>query len=218
MLGLQIFHNDQFNVRVQSIDGVPYFSLFDVCKSVGIKDSIEVATQLDADGIIVGECGDGIGCQRSFFYVNELNLIKTIFMVRNKEAEAFLEWMTEGVLPCIRKDSGYIAQAFAKEAIRDPQSAIRLLEKIEKDSENPRKIIPQQDVVSIGEVAKMLGWGRTRLFKRLQTMGIFTKAGLPLKKYVDKKFFQVLKQGTGIHSSIAVTPKGQVYLSEMLAS
>lgn len=43
-------------------------------------------------------------------FVNEGNLYRTIFQSRKPEAERFTDWVTEEVLPSIRKTGGYTAK------------------------------------------------------------------------------------------------------------
>lgn len=221
MLGLQIFKNDQFNVRVQTINGVPYFSLFDVCKILGINNSRQVAPRLNPDGVITNDGVDTLGRKNTFTFINELNLYKVVFQSRKKEAEAFTDWVAGEVLPAIRKEGAYLTKDFAERAIEDPDQIIKLLMKIRDDKpkvEIANKFLLATDAISMGDFAKVIGWGRNRLIKKLRDMHILNSWNVPYQEYMNSKYFRVIEteKNGKVYTSSLVTPKGQAYLSKRL--
>lgn len=95
------------DVRVQLINKEPFFCLKDVCLSLGIKNTSQLASQLDVKGISKTYTPTKGGKQELIF-VNEPNLYRVIFRSNKKEAIDFQNWVFEEVLPSIRKTGGYM--------------------------------------------------------------------------------------------------------------
>lgn len=105
-----IFQNEEFGeIRAQEIEGEPWFCLADVCRPLGIK-SWDCKNRLKKEGLVTIEAPTNSGIQKMLF-VNEANLYRAIFQSRKAEAERFTDWVTEEVLPSIRKTGGYQMQS-----------------------------------------------------------------------------------------------------------
>lgn len=94
------------DVRVQLINKEPFFCLKDVCLSLGIKNTSQLASQLDVKGISKTYTLTKGGKQELIF-VNEPNLYRVIFRSNKKEAVDFQNWVFDEVLPTIRKTGSY---------------------------------------------------------------------------------------------------------------
>ena len=100
------FH-EEHDVRIQIIDGNPWFCLKDVCEVLSIANSRDLmAKQLDKEGV------DKIytltdGGRQQLFFVNEPNLYRVIFRSNKPEAKQFQDWVFNDVLPEIRKTGKY---------------------------------------------------------------------------------------------------------------
>lgn len=104
---LQIFDNPEFGrIRAVEIDGEPWFCLLDVCKPLGLK-SYHCKERLKSDGIVSTEVADSIGRPSKMLFVNEGNLYRSIFQSKKPEAEKFIDWVTEEVLPALRRTGSY---------------------------------------------------------------------------------------------------------------
>ena len=108
MNDLQTFKNEQFGeVRVSDVDGQAWFCLSDICKSLDLTNVTEVKKRLNLKGLSSIETLTNGGNQK-LIYINESNLYKVIFQSRKEEAEKFQDWVTDDVLPTIRKTGGYV--------------------------------------------------------------------------------------------------------------
>ncbi|HDI3035728.1 TPA: hypothetical protein PL572_004492 [Cronobacter turicensis] len=95
------------DVRIQAIDGEPWFCLKDVCDILGIKNSSDLLSkQLDKAGVDKIYLRSG-GQSRPFAFVNEPNLYRVIFRSNKPEARQFQDWVFNEVLPTIRKTGRY---------------------------------------------------------------------------------------------------------------
>ena len=107
---LQIFNNEEFgSVRTITKDNEPMFCLADVCRALDITHVTDVKNRLKQDGVGTSEVIDSLGRKQTATFINESNLYKVIFQSRKPSAEKFTDWVTDEVIPSIRKNGGYIA-------------------------------------------------------------------------------------------------------------
>ncbi len=96
-------------IRTILINNQPYFVALDVCQMLGIlnhKDAI--AKSLDDDEKLRSEISTS-GQRREVNLINESGLYHLIFRSNKPEAKTFRKWVTDEVLPAIRKQGGYVA-------------------------------------------------------------------------------------------------------------
>ena len=104
---MQIFNSEQFGViRTTEINGEPWFCLADVCRPLGLQAK-ECRRRLKEDGVLTTHLVDSAGRNNQMLIINEGNLYRTIFQSKKPEAEAFTDWVTEEVLPALRKNGSY---------------------------------------------------------------------------------------------------------------
>lgn len=107
---IAIFNNPDFGeIRVSEIGNEPWFCLADVCRPLGIRSN-DCRTRLKQDGTVTIGITDSMGRPAQMLFINEGNLYRAIFQSKKPEAEQFTDWVTEEVLPSIRKHGSYIAQ------------------------------------------------------------------------------------------------------------
>jgi len=78
----------------------------------------------------------------------------------------------------------------------------------------------------IEKIAKTLGHGRNKFFKRLRADGILLENNLPYQKYIDREYFTVVEQQPYVDSkgvthatfTTMVTGAGQVFLAKRYAN
>jgi prophage antirepressor-like protein len=114
MFSFQGFHP----VRVQVIDGEPWFVAMDVCSAVGIKHSASAMRALDNDDKGVHSMHTP-GGQQQMAIVSEPGLYTLILRCRDAvkpgtQAWHFRKWVTGEVLPTIRKTGRYLLPDLAE--------------------------------------------------------------------------------------------------------
>ncbi len=80
-------------------------------------------------------------------------------------------------------------------------------------------------VCSIEKIAKTIGHGRNKFFKRLRDDGVLQENNLPYQKYIDREYFTVIEQEPFTDSkgkshptfTTRVTGAGQVFLAKRYA-
>lgn len=101
------FSFDGRKVRVVVRDGRPWFVLADVCRVLGIKNPSQVAARLKADQKDTLIWNDGVGRPHSNTVISEHGLYAVILTCDKPAARPFFEWVTEKVLPEIRRTGRY---------------------------------------------------------------------------------------------------------------
>nr|OYN52683.1 hypothetical protein B7L51_03950 [Pectobacterium carotovorum]OYN52684.1 hypothetical protein B7L51_03985 [Pectobacterium carotovorum] len=99
------FH-EVHEVRVQVIDGEPWFCLKDVCDVLTVDRTSRLIRELDDKGL--ANCHTPTkGGKQQLVYVNEPNLYRVIFRSNKPDARQFQDWVFNEVLPAIRKTGNY---------------------------------------------------------------------------------------------------------------
>lgn len=95
-------------VRVILIDGEPWFVASDIAEVLGYRDAANAARSLPArqkgSTRIVSST---LGGNPNVTIVSEGGMYRLVLRSRKPEAEAFTDWVTDEVLPSIRKTGGY---------------------------------------------------------------------------------------------------------------
>ncbi|HAF2407413.1 TPA: hypothetical protein G9E90_002714 [Salmonella enterica] len=100
------FYFRHSSVRVQINEGEPWFCLSDVAAILDIKNTSQLAGQLDQGGISKTYIPT-ISAIQQMLFVNEPNLYRVIFRSNKPEARQFQDWVFNEVLPTIRKTGRY---------------------------------------------------------------------------------------------------------------
>ena len=104
---IKIFNNEEFgNMRTATVDGEYLFCLSDICKALSLSQPSKVRERLNEKGVHTIPTLTK-GGKQNLLYINEANLYKTIFQSRKPSAEKFTDWVTEEVLPALRKTGSY---------------------------------------------------------------------------------------------------------------
>lgn len=228
MKDLQIFKNKKFGeMRITQIDSVPYVCLADVCKILELEQVSRVKSRLNQDGVIISKVIDSLGREQQATFINESNLYKVIFQSRKPEAEQFTEWVTNEVLPSIRKTGGYIS---GEENMNEDELILKAMNVLNAKVENLRlenqkledrieeqkpKVLFADSVetsktsVLIGELAKIIKQnghdiGQNRLFEWLRINNYLisrkgTDYNMPTQKSMNLGLFEV-KETSITHS------------------
>lgn len=108
---LQTFDFTGKQIRVVSVDGLPFFVAADVCAVLGLAGAAsQHLRRLDADEKGVIQIHTPGGSQR-VLAVNEGGLYQLILRSDKPEAKAFSKWVTKIVLPEIRRTGRYEPKA-----------------------------------------------------------------------------------------------------------
>ena len=124
-------------VRVVMQKEKPWFVVMDACKTLGIRTNN--VRQIVGDKRLkeANDCGIVIGNHggKAPLLVNESGLYKLIWKSRKPKAEEFQDWVTDEVLPSIRKHGAYMTESVQNRILENPEEGKYLAELFREERE-----------------------------------------------------------------------------------
>lgn len=245
---LQVYRNAEFgSVRTTTIGGQPYFVGKDVAGILGYANTrkalIDHIDEEDKDDVTIR---DAIGRNQTMIAINESGLYSLILSSKMPSAKKFKRWVTNEVLPAIRKHGLYATD----DLIANPDLATAAFTALKEEREKNKELmaavaIGQQqiaemkpkatyydvvlkcrDAVNISVIAKDYGWSAMRMNEYLHEKGIQFKQGdiwLLYQKYAPNGYTKtnthIYEDSKGIkHTKVHTkwTQKGRLFIYEQL--
>jgi phage antirepressor YoqD-like protein len=168
--------------------------------------------------------------------VNEGGLYRLIMRSTKDVAERFQDWVTDDLLPTLRKDGSYSAvtalpQTYA-DALRALATEVEAREladakvaELEPAAEQFRRWQMSEDTVHVVEWAKCIGLTQPEAFKALRELGVLFKqqhegVAFNVPKRQWEKYFDLVQEWLPGPKRYVLVPKitseGQVVLAELL--
>ena len=238
---VQVFKNEEFEVRTVEVDGDPWFVGKDVTNILGYKNGsrdinrhVSEEDKLSTQIVYAGQ-------RREVTVINESGLYSLILGSKLPSVKRFKHWVTSEVLPAIRQNGVYMTDDKAYDITHNPGSLADLLLQAGEQLKQKEIIIQEMkpkalfaDAVTtshtsilVGDLAKIIkqnGYeiGQKRLFEWLRQNGYLIKSGssknMPTQKSMDLHLFEVKEstvQNPDGSVRVTKTPKctgeGQVY-------
>lgn len=130
---IEIFKNERFGeIRVAGTSDEPLFCLADVCKSIGVANARNVKDRIDEEDVRQVDTLTNGGMQK-LTYVTEAGLYDVIIRSDSDMAKPFRKWVTNEVLPSIRKHGAYATEETIDKIISDPDYGIKLLTTLKEE-------------------------------------------------------------------------------------
>jgi anti-repressor protein len=191
---LETFSFDEMPVRKGVVDGEPVFVGKDTCDALGVVKYRDALAQLDDDER-VSIAVDTPGGRQQMIAVTEAGLYSLMLISRSPKVNRFKRWVTHEVIPQLRRTGSYsvqhqIPQTYAA-ALRLAADETERAEKAERQIaidapkveafDNLMDADGYYDFLSAG---KILGVGRTTLFRRLREIGVLIpNTRMPYERY-----------------------------------
>ena len=105
-LQVYTYNESDVKVRVQMIDENPWFVAKDLCDYLELSDVRRAVEPLDDDEKLSGEILKS-GQKRSMLLVNESGMYALVIRSNKPKAREFRKWITNEVLPSLRKTGRY---------------------------------------------------------------------------------------------------------------
>ena len=244
---LQVYKNAEFgSVRTTTLGGQSYFVGKDVAGILGYSNSRKaLIDHVDEEDKGVTKC-DTLGGKQDLIIINESGLYSLILSSKMPNAKKFKRWVTNEVLPAIRKHGLYATD----DLIANPDLAIAAFTALKEEREKNKELmaavaIGQQqiaemkpkatyydvvlkcrDAVNISVIAKDYGWSAMRMNEYLHEKGIQFKQGdiwLLYQKYAPNGYTKtnthIYEDSKGIqHTKVHTkwTQKGRLFIYEQL--
>ncbi len=217
---IQIFNSHDFGEISIVLDtsNQPLFCLSDLCRVLELTPS-KVAQRLTKDVLSKYPLQTAGGVQQVNF-VNEDGLYDVILDSRKPEAKRFRKWVTNEVLPSIRKTGGYItskaddtpeeimarALQVANETLKRKEERLQLLQQQNELQEQaikeqaPKveyhdKVLSSTSTYTVTQIAKEFGFGAETLNRKLHEAGVQYKQNgqwLLYAKYQNKGYTRTI--------------------------
>jgi prophage antirepressor-like protein len=244
---LHIYKNAEFgSVRTTTIGGQPYFVGKDVTDILGYQNgSRDINRHVDEEDRQKAMFFDGTQDKETII-INESGLYSLILSSKMPNAKKFKRWVTNDVLPAIRKHGIYATD----DLIANPDLAIAAFTALKEERERNKTLtaavaVQQQqiaemkpkatyydvvlkckDAVNISVIAKDYGWSGIRMNEYLHDKGIQFKQSdtwLLYQKHADKGYTRtnthVYEDSNGFeHTKVHTkwTQKGRLFIYEQL--
>jgi len=243
--GIAKFLYEEKPIRVVLIDTIPWFVARDVCDALDIKDvsrAVNGNTSRKSDdpfeeGLDEDEKGTYSirtpGGPQQMLCVNEAGVYSLVFKSRKPKAKTFKRWIAHEVLPSIRQTGSYtlpqapqpqLPSSFLEALemlVVQVKETIRLegvVDELAPKAEGYDVFLDGQNAKPIGEVAKVVGWGRNRMFAWLREKHILMASNVPYQEHIEAGYFRIREvpksHGESVvnHVQTLVTPKGMHWL------
>lgn len=219
MTDLQIFNSPEFGaIRIIEKDGEPWFVGKDVATALGYKEATKAAREkVDDEDKGVSKIDTPSGIQEMTI-INESGLYSLVLSSKLPTAKKFKRWVTNEVIPSIRKHGAYMTPETLEKVLLSPDTLMQLAQNL-KDEQEKRKALEAQiesqkpaalftgavetskTSILIGELAKMLkqngiNIGQNRLFAWMREKGYLIKRkgtdyNMPTQRSMDMGLFEI---------------------------
>lgn len=137
MNDLKIFNNPEFgDIRTITINNEPYFVGKDVAEILGYsKARNAIATYVDMEDKKDAPIQGSLGGTQVMTIINESGLYSLILSSKLSTAKRFKRWVTNDVLPAIRKHGAYMTEETIEKAITSPDFLIKLATNLKEEKE-----------------------------------------------------------------------------------
>lgn len=238
------FSNNEFGeIRVLEIENEPWFVGKDVASILGYKDTDQALRKHIDDEDKLSRQFNGSGQRRNMTIINESGLYSLILSSKLPNAKKFKRWVTNEVLPSIRKHGAYMTEDTIEKALTSPDFLIQLAtklkeeqekskqleDKLEKNSKMLNQISASKNSLLVREVAKILSnnhgivIGEKKLYQKLRDWGWIFKNSTEAKQEAIIHGYLEVREGTRESSKgvftfhvTRVTGKGQRKILEKL--
>lgn len=236
---IQKFVNENFGeIRTVTINNEPWFVAKDVCDILGITNPSDALNKGLED---FERARFNLGRQGEANIISESGFYTLVLRSRKPIAKPFRLWVTQEVLPQIRKTGGYIpvkedepdelimarAVQIANETIKhkdeiiaNQKKRIASLEETEKDW---KLLMDTKGTFSVNEIAHFIGIGEYKLFSYMRNVGLLFKNengdNVPYENPTNKGKFTAIPaiapDGTA-HLQARIYPDGISYITKLL--
>lgn len=219
MTDLQIFNSPEFGeIRTIEKNGEPWFVGKDVAIALGYNNPRDAFKKhIDEEDKGVAKC-DTLGGTQETTIINESGLYSLVLSSKLPTAKKFKRWVTNEVIPSIRKHGAYMTPETLEKVLLSPDTLMQLAQNL-KDEQEKRKALEAQiesqkpavlftgavetskTSILIGELAKMLkqngvNIGQNRLFEWLRQHGYLIKRNgtdynMPTQRSMDMGLFEI---------------------------
>lgn len=235
---LKIWENPEFGeLRTVEMNGEPWMVGKDVATALGYKNPRDaIARHVDAEdkGVVKHDTPSG---EQEMVIINESGLYSLVLCSKLPTAKKFKRWVTNEVLPSIRKHGAYMTPQKIEEALLNPDTIISLAQQLKEEKAKTAKLAPAAEYAQnfllasggrlVSSIAKDYGMSAKRLNRLLHALGIqYCQGGqwILYQKYTGKGYTETRVNliphndgKTHQHPETLWTARGCAFLAKQLA-
>lgn len=223
--GLQVLAQQFENVDVEiaSIDGDPYFELYSTGMALGQVKTNNIGMQYPRKERIDENVknADIVPCvHNGHKYLSENQLYDLMLEMKTDKVKPFRKWLTQEVIPSIRKYGGYVEEiskfiasyfpqadeftrTFIAQSLEENKRQQEIIKKQSEQIEEQRpavefteSICKSSDNIKMRDMAKLLcdeniNIGEKRLYNLLRDKKVLMQDKSPYQSFVDRGYFYV---------------------------
>lgn len=208
---VQLYTFENKDIRTLTIDDKPWFVSKDVATVLGYSNTRDaIGKHVDGEDKNTVAIRDGITRGNpNKTIINESGLYSLIISSKLPSAKKFKHWVTNEVLPSIRKHGAYLTSDKIDEILSNPDTIIHLATQLKQEreklkQERERRLIAEQKVgeykpkasyydlilqnnslVTITQIAKDYGMSGATMNQKLHELGVIFKQGKNWFLYAD---------------------------------
>ena len=223
---IKIFQNQEFGaIRTLSNEqGDVLFCAKDVALALGYKNPTKAARiHVDEEDRCMSEMDTLQRGAQSTIFINESGLYALILSSKLDSAKRFKHWVTGEVLPCIRKQGGYMVaqpgetdEMVLARALQIMQTALKRrdeeIARLKPRAEYADHVLDSITCITTTQLAKELGMTAQELNRRLCEMRIQYWQSGQYMLYAEYARMGLAKSRTHTHTSSGGTVLTEVYL------
>jgi anti-repressor protein len=228
---ISIFDFETQQVRTVLIDNEIWFVASDVTRILGYANGKQAIIE-HCKGVYKKYPLMTSGGMQELSIINESGIYKLVLSSKKPNAVKFKEWVTDKILPSIRKTGSYSVspkkelsiEEMTLLVIQNMQSKIadqsKQLAEQKPKVEFAEKIVNTNNAISVRDFGKVIGIGEKKLFEWLRHNKLLMDSNIPYQKYVEAGYFKViewvLEAKNQVKFKTLITGKGQEYISSKL--
>ena len=201
---IQVWNYESSQIRTVQVNGEPWFVGKDVATVLGYSNPRDaINKRVDDEDKGVAKC-DTLGGIQDLTIINESGLYSLVLSSKLPNAKKFKRWVTNEVLPSIRKHGAYMTEQTLERALTSPDFLIELATQLKAEREQRKQlettvaaqseqmeqdkpkvlfadsVTASSSSILIGELAKLIKQngvdiGQRRLFEWMRTNGYLIK-------------------------------------------
>lgn len=191
---LSLFNFEGHELGAIHKEGEAFFVGNDAAKLLGYKNyRAAINSKVDKEDKLRMQIGYA-GQKRMVTMINESGLYSLIFSSNLETAKKFKRWVTNEVLPTIRKTGAYMTDDVIENLLQDPDSFVKMIQQVQKEKQKRREIenklkliepkakyaeevLESNGSLNIGQIAKEFGMSAAKLNEVLHGLKIQYKTG-----------------------------------------
>lgn len=169
-------------IRTLVLNESPWFVVVDICGALGLGNATAAVRNLDDADLTTGKVSSQSG-SKSVNICNESGLYQLIFQSRKEGARKFKRWVTNEVLPAIRKTGSYTAPGAAPALTSPSERVLELIRAGVSPEGAERLVLADQAFLGAGSPALVEEVSHGRMLARMEnpmeraeTIGELSKA------------------------------------------